>query len=844
MRRIFTTLLILLSTATIAQEAKWNRTLEPQKVFIENKSQFTGKCELLGSDVLFATEDGPVQVLFTKKGLIYKLEQREHPEVDERELRKEGMTHEELEEKEHGVEIKTDILRLEWKNSNATEVIARDEFPGGYSYHGESGSIHARAFRKIVYLNLYPNIDVEYVFHPGSGIEYSFILHPGSDVANIQMAYSDVSGMGIDKENDIHFPTQFGDIIDHAPVTFYSGSNIAIASHFVRHGKTISFALADYDLAKEIIIDPWTVFPSMGSSNKIFNVEADSSGNAYIYGGDSPYKLQKYDPTGNLLWTFTNGWDSSTYWCGTLIVDRAGNSFITAGSSAEITKVNTGGGQVWTNSGGIFDEYWSMAFNCDETELIVGGTRLTGIPIITGSGRAYNIDLNSGNVINSIKVADAIPSFIFNDPNEIRSVCASPNGNYYFLTLDTIGELAPALAGINWESLSSYRFGYGSPNYGFTPQGQSIIRASATHIYTANGDSVVKRDINTGIIVAAAAIPGGGHATTFLVPGTLPKNGGLAIDSCGNVFVGSQSNVTMYDANLNFISSTATPSAVYDVAIGTNGDVLASGNGFAVALTIPSCSQIHISCNTAVLPVASFSAPNTICPGTCTGYTNLSSNATAYQWYFPGALPATSTDVDPSNICYNTPGTYDVTLVAGNAAGTDSITLLNYITVFPYLPPQGISQNGDTLSANQGSTSYQWYQDGILIPGATDYFFVLAQGGNYNVVCTDNNGCEVEAVIFDVVAGVDGNSNSIPALEVFPNPSSDKITVRTNLSGISFPLSVYNVLGEKMLLLNPQEKNLREFSFDIGNLSPDVYWLELISGNKIYRIRFVKSNYR
>ncbi|CAN5688294.1 hypothetical protein BH11BAC1_BH11BAC1_18780 [soil metagenome] len=842
--KIFTTLLILLSIEISAQDTKWIRSLDPQKVFIENHSQFTDKCNLLGKDVLFATEDGPVQVLFTKKGLIYKLEQREHPELDERELRKEGMSHEELEKKEHEFQIKIDMVRMEWKNSNATEIVARDESPEGYFYHGKSGSTHARAFRKIVYLNLYPNIDVEYVFHPGAGIEYSFILHPGSVPANIQMAYSDVSGIEVDHANDIHFPTQFGDIIDHAPVTFYSGSDVPIASHFVRHGKTISFLLADYDHTKEVIIDPWTVFPSMGSSNKIFNIEADSSGNAYIYGGDSPYKLQKYDPFGNLLWTFTNGWDSSTYWCGTLIVDRSGNSYITAGSSAEITKVNTIGGQVWTNSGGIFDEYWSMAFNCDETELIVGGTRLTGIPIITGSGRAFNIDLSSGNVINSIKVASAIPSFIFNDPNEIRSVCASPNGNYYFLTLDTIGELAPALSGINWESESGYRFGYGSPNYGFTPQGQSIIRATATHIYTANGDSVVKRDINTGTIVAAAAIPGGGHATTFLVPGTLPKNGGLAIDSCGNVFAGSQSNVTMYDSNLNFISSTTTPSAVYDVAIGINGDVLASGNAFAVALSIPSCSQIHLSCNTAVLPVALFSAPNAICPGTCTGFTNLSANATSYQWYFPGAIPGTSTDVDPSNICYNTPGTYDVTLVAANGSGSDSVTVLNYITIFPYPPPQGIIQSGDTLFANQGSTSYQWYHDGILIPGATDYYYVFTQGGNFNVVCLDNNGCEVEAVIFDVVDGVSESMLTNLELEIFPNPSSGIITVRINPAGITFPLSVYNVLGEQILLLNIKEKNQHEFSFDIGNLPPDIYWLEMIAGDRILRTKFIKSTYR
>ena len=41
-----------------------------------------------------------------------------------------------------------------------------------------------------------------------------------------------------------------------------------------------------------------------------------------------------------------------------------------------------------------------------------------------------------------------------------------------------------------------------------------------------------------------------------------------------------------------------------------------------------------------------------------------------------------------------------------------------------------------------------------MIPDATDYFYLATQAGDYNVIVTDANGCEVEAVIFDVVASV------------------------------------------------------------------------------------------
>jgi hypothetical protein len=110
------------------------------------------------------------------------------------------------------------------------------------------------------------------------------------------------------------------------------------------------------------------------------------------------------------------------------------------------------------------------------------------------------------------------------------------------------------------------------------------------------------------------------------------------------------------------------------------------------------------------------SSDSHICPGTCTDFINLSSNASSFLWSFPGANPAVSTDANPTGICYNTPGTYDVTLIGSNGNTSDTLHLANFVTVYPTPPPQGISQSGDTLFANAGAVAYQWYQDGILIP--------------------------------------------------------------------------------------------------------------------------------
>lgn len=236
-------------------------------------------------------------------------------------------------------------------------------------------------------------------------------------------------------------------------------------------------------------------------------------------------------------------------------------------------------------------------------------------------------------------------------------------------------------------------------------------------------------------------------------------------------------------------------------------------------------------------PVALFSSSNHLCPGTCTDFTNLSSNATSFQWSFSGAIPATSTDVKPAGICYSTPGTYDVSLIATGAGGSDTVTLNNYITVYPYPPPQGIQQVGDTLFANQGSGTYQWYFNGILIPGATDYYYVATQSGDYNIICIDENGCEVESVADGVMVGLSDMYSNLNGINLFPNPVVEYLRIENLAIGIAADIAIYNFLGEKVYAAI----NSHEHRVDCRLLTPGIYWVEFYSGDGIFRSKFIKQ---
>jgi len=62
-------------------------------------------------------------------------------------------------------------------------------------------------------------------------------------------------------------------------------------------------------------------------------------------------------------------------------------------------------------------------------------------------------------------------------------------------------------------------------------------------------------------------------------------------------------------------------------------------------------------------------------------------------WLFPGGTPSSSTDYSPS-VSYNSPGAYTITLITYNTGGSDTLTVVDILTVetpqsLPYYEPVG-----------------------------------------------------------------------------------------------------------------------------------------------------------
>lgn len=103
-----------------------------------------------------------------------------------------------------------------------------------------------------------------------------------------------------------------------------------------------------------------------------------------------------------------------------------------------------------------------------------------------------------------------------------------------------------------------------------------------------------------------------------------------------------------------------------------------------------------------------------LCSGNSVLFSNLSGNQPQnYLWTFVGGSPSSSTEANPT-ITYNSPGVYEVSLLASNAFGEDTEVKTNYITV-ESSPAIGVSANPTeickgtpTTLTGFGALTYEW----------------------------------------------------------------------------------------------------------------------------------------
>lgn len=754
----------LIAAFSISQQAQsqpftqakinWSQNPFKAEAFIENNGQVTGP---VGSaDVKYVVTVSGVRVYFTPHGVTYGYDEYEESSEAEREG---GKVEEEM-----GKPV-SHFVQMEWVGANsASRIIPEDKVPYYFTYAGPEGEpgksgIRSSAFKKIIYKDIYPGIDAEYVLPEKGGVKYDLVVHPGGNLSQVKMKYTGAQNIFLDKDGNVVIHSSFGlDYVEHAPQSFYS-DNTPVTSSFLLNSKGLISFNAKYDVNKTLIIDPWmTIVPNFPNSdpgyaayaNRAYDVHYDDKGNVWVYGGGDPLGLRKYNSAGVLQWVYSQNFGFvGDFIIGDFDVDpKSGSAYLVEGlriGGSKIQKVNAAGTPVATSAQkSQIEELSRVRLDCHTGKLYFSGGGVPASQWQIGVSDTTTMNLTglhitsntSGDHDACLMALDPTGTFIYINFNRPEK-----NNSNYLNDNEMQKRPMPAMSPSAWinpgptfsfTEITSLR--YPGPNASNTYYARlnmfNGMVCGNGFLYTYNGDTLKKWDKNTGNMLAQTKTGGKRYFS-----------GGLELDLCENVYASVSNAVKVYDANLNLINTyPLTDTSCYDIKVNTDKNLLyACGVGYVreIAINPPAAFQYSVS-----------STPSSCgCDGTASMTVQSCNPASlTYSW-----IPGGQTTSTVTGLC---PGNYSVTIGLGQSKCANHDTLFavtvsggaGTLSVTATVVPATCTGNNGSASVNvNGGTSpytYSWSPSGGTSASATGL-----GGGTYTVTISDAAGCSNTQVV-------------------------------------------------------------------------------------------------
>ena len=753
---VFILLLSGISICSFAEKKHEKFVAKPfeNKVFIEEHGQFTQRATengiTLPEKVKFGVENGEFYAYFSPSGLTFQF--AEYKPIE----RKDGEDEKEKEGEKEADGPKFErvwhSVNLKFLNANPqAEVVAGEKVHEYYNYAGFNNSAQYNfvpAYKTIRYENLYPGVDAEFELPAEGGIKYKFIVQPGVTIPEIAYEFGGTENLALDSAGSLIINSLFGKLTDHAPSAYTSTSHQSIAVKYGLEGNRVKFQFSSSEVSSPegIVIDPWITATTFPATNSAFEIQEDGAGNVVVMGSTSNYQVQKYSPTGVLIWTYV----TASIFLGDIAVDVPGNVYIVGGYSAgKRQKLNSSGVQQWVFPG--LSEEWRLAFDYSKTTLTVGGYFID-----PGGNNLGRFDTSTGAISNEIVYGD-----------ETRGIATDCNGDMYSLHV-TFGFAGVAASNMlkktnaNFTPAGSVTSGFllaeAEPASGYAPnplygpniyQGINALVVRGFYVYAFDGASIRRFDKTSLAFINSVNVPNGARMMCS----------GIAADYCGNIYAGTLNGIAVYDSTLTYQQTIAAPGVVYDILLSNAGNLLVCGAGFL--------ASVDITCG---VPAALSATTNTLCAGTgsLTAVPSGGIGPYTYLWQPNGQTTASINNPPAGNYPYVVSDAFCHTYAGTAVVNASPVAAFTSAST-------GVSNGGPntvcaagTIQFTDGSTvpagttlSRSWdFGDGSPVDVSQNPQHVYASPGTYTVklIVTTNMGCS--------------DSSTVP-VQVYPLPFAD-----------------------------------------------------------------------
>ncbi len=408
-------------------------------LFTENKGQLVDESGKLRNDILYTAESKGVKLFFfnnTVSFLFSEIKLKEHSKCQIPDKRQ-------MEDKIESAKYYRMDMEFVNANTNCT-VIGEDytsDYMNYYYAHCPNGITNVRNSRKIIYHNLYTNIDVVYYGIEDGSIKYDIVVKPGGNPNDVQLKYNGASNISIAKNGALQIKNPLGEIIEQAPYTYQIlKTKKEIETHFEIENNTVRFKVANYDTSQTLVIDPWATYYGGNDIEQCSNITSDSQFNAVVTGftdsknfpvsigsfqtmwtGAPDVFILKFNSVGKRLWATYYGGIGAEYGH-SIATDKLDNILITGqtrgvalinnfpisvgafqpnhsgvfNSDCFIIKLNPNGTRLWATFYGALGEDIGYGISTDENNnvIVVGMTDSQNFPVSNGSFQIYHNAVN------------------------------------------------------------------------------------------------------------------------------------------------------------------------------------------------------------------------------------------------------------------------------------------------------------------------------------------------------------------------------------------------------------------------------------------------------------------
>lgn len=296
------------------------KSLSSLHYFVPNQGQLKDLNGKEVSDVKYIFNNGNFRILFSEHSFAYEFikAERQYPFSESG-----GIDKKSPQIQLAPVQLETVKMEVSFANASKESKVFAIEKGMKFNYKDQYGSKELQGYNKLIYKNIYPNIDLEFSFDH-QNVKYDIILHPGSNMKSLQMVYNGFGEMTKQGEK-INWNHNLGYVSESIPKSYEINGN-EVAVNYIVEGNTVRFKAKEYDKNKTLVIDPviaWGTYFGGNGSDQITAATKDSSGNLYFTGITNSYS--KIATKGSYQSTYGGGYydafvlkmdkDGMPVWC-------------------------------------------------------------------------------------------------------------------------------------------------------------------------------------------------------------------------------------------------------------------------------------------------------------------------------------------------------------------------------------------------------------------------------------------------------------------------------------------------------------------------------------------------